>query len=247
MSALNPLPFPNIEAIASTVNRAFLLNLRYGDLDAKAVLDAAIHEVFPGRVALVSSFGAESAVLLHMAAAVDRDLPVIFLDTGKLFGETLRYRDALVARLGLRDVRTVNPATPAIAAEDADGFLFHRDPDRCCHLRKVAPLARTLEGFEAWITGRKAFHGATRADLPVFDSDGARVKINPLAAWDRPAVDAYFACHDLPRHPLQADGFLSIGCYTCTDRVAAGEDARAGRWRGRDKTECGIHKQRRAS
>ena len=239
------LPFPNAEAKARLANRAFELELSHGDLPAQALLQNVIREVFPGRIALVSSFGAESAVLLHLAAQAAPEVPVIFLDTGKLFGETKRYRDQLVARLGLTDVRSVTPEAPELDSEDADGLLFKRDPNRCCFLRKVLPLERALDGFDAWITGRKAFQGGSRSGLPLFEPDpaggGQRIKINPLANWSQDRIQAYFEDHDLPKHPLEADGFLSIGCMPCTERVLPGEDTRAGRWRGLGKTECGIH------
>jgi phosphoadenosine phosphosulfate reductase len=218
-----------------------MLVLRYGDLPTAELVAAMLRE-FTGRIALVSSFGADAAVLLHLVAAADRHTPVILIDSGKLFPETLAYRDRLVARLGLTDVRAAGPSLAALAAEDPDGTLWRRDPDRCCALRKVAPLAMALHGFDAWISGRKRFQGATRASLPLFERDEAgRIKLNPLAAWSPTHIAAYFAAHDLPEHPLVAFGYASIGCLPCTEPVAAEEDARAGRWRGRAKTECGIH------
>jgi len=202
---------------------------------------ATAFEAYAGRIALVSSFGAEAAVLLHLAASIDPTIPVIFLDTGKLFGETLRYRETLIRHLGLSDVRSIAPDAGRVTAEDPTGTLWRDNPDRCCALRKVEPLARGLHGFDAWINGRKRSHGALRAALPFVEQDGSRVKLNPLAAWSAADVAAYFAAHGLPRHPLEADGYTSIGCLPCTDRAVPGEDVRAGRWRGREKTECGIH------
>jgi phosphoadenosine phosphosulfate reductase len=217
------------------------LFLRYGDLPTARLVAAAIR-VFAGRIALVSSFGADAAVLLHLVASADRHTPVILIDTGKLFPETLAYRDRLVTQLGLTDVRAVGPSPAALAAADPDGTLWRRDPDRCCALRKVAPFAAALEGFEAWISGRKRFQGAARASLPLFERDaGGRIKVNPLAAWSPVDIAAYFAAHELPEHPLVAFGYASIGCLPCTEPVATEDDARAGRWRGRAKTECGIH------
>lgn len=215
---------------------------------AEAVLEAMIHERFAGKIVLVSSFGTESAILLHMIAQIDKATPVIFLDTGKLFPETLAYRDELVARLGLTDVRAIRPSGKQLAAYDPDGKLWQRDPDLCCSIRKTNPLDEALEGFEAWITGRKRSQGGTRANLEMVDSgaDG-RITVNPLAFWDDARIDEYFAEHDLPRHPLQAEGYASIGCATCTQRVQPGEDKRAGRWAGLDKVECGIHMPRRAA
>ncbi|HYE52573.1 MAG TPA: phosphoadenylyl-sulfate reductase [Azospirillaceae bacterium] len=206
----------------------------------RTVLESAI-EAFGDRLALVSSFGAESAVLLDMVAAIDPATPVIFLNTGKLFGETLRYRTRLVERLGLTDVREVKPDPADLQRTDPDGVVWAGNPDACCHVRKTLPLERALAGFGAWITGRKRFQGATRAGLPVLEAADGRVKVNPLAGWSRDRLLAYLDARDLPRHPLEADGYLSIGCMPCTDRVAPGEDVRAGRWRGSEKTECGIH------
>ena len=217
------------------------LTERYGRLDGADLLRPFLEREFPGRIALVSSFGAEAAVLLQMAAEIDRSLPVIFLDTGKLFGETLRYRDLLAKRLGLTDLRVIKPEEAAVTAADPEGVLWDSDPTSCCGVRKVAPLRKALAGFDAWISGRKRFHGDLRAFMPVIELSGAKIKINPLARWSKVRIEEEFARHDLPRHPLEADGFLSIGCLPCTDRVAPGEDFRAGRWAGREKTECGIH------
>jgi phosphoadenosine phosphosulfate reductase len=215
---------------------------------AECVLEETITGRFAGKIALVSSFGTESAILLHMIADIDRATPVIFLDTGKLFPETLAYRDALVARLGLTDVRSVRPSGAQLAAFDPDGKLWQKDVDLCCAIRKTNPLDEALEGFGAWITGRKRAQGGGRASLAMVEAgpDG-RTTVNPLAYWDDADIDAYFERHDLPRHPLQAEGYTSIGCATCTMRPRPGEDKRSGRWAGLEKTECGIHLARPAA
>jgi phosphoadenosine phosphosulfate reductase len=204
-------------------------------------LRTAITETYPRRIALVSSFGTEAAVLLHLVASIDRATPVLFVDTLKLFPETLRYRDLLVARLGLRDVRTIRPDAALVTREDPAGDLWRRDPDRCCTLRKVEPLAQALAGFDAWINGRKRFQGGTRATLAAIEQADGRAKLNPMADWSVEDIDGYFAIHHLPRHVLEADGFTSVGCLPCSAPTLPGEDRRAGRWRGQDKTECGIH------
>ncbi len=216
---------------------------RLRDAPAERILEEAIREVFPGRIALVSSFGAESAVLLHMVSRIAPELPVLFVDTGKLFGETLRYRDRLVRLLGLSNLQVVGPEPEETARHDPAGALWRDDPDRCCFVRKVVPLERALAPWRAWISGRKRYHGGERARLPRVEAVDGRVKFNPLADWSRAEIADYFARHDLLRHPLEADGYRSIGCMPCTDRLAPGEesDPRAGRWRGRAKTECGIH------
>ena len=218
-----------------------------GGAFAATLLRWALQTRFPRRIALVSSFGAESAVLLHMVAAIDRETPVIFLDTGKLFPETLDYRETLAARLGLSDIRTARPDRKRIAKLDPGGDLWRSDPDGCCWQRKVEPLDAALAGFDAWITGRKRFQGGARGALePIESEPDGRVKVNPLADWTEDDIAAYFARHDLPSHPLVAQGFRSIGCAPCTRPVRQGEEARAGRWAGRAKTECGIHLRRPA-
>lgn len=224
--------------------RARLLELRYGSLDAAALLDAAVNDIFPGRIAVVSSFGTESAVLLDLVAQVNPATPVIFLDTGKHFPETLAYRDRLVAHLGLTNVRNVMPAADDLAWADGDGTLWRRNADLCCQLRKVLPLERALSGFGAWINGRKRFQGGRRQSLGLFEATDARIKVNPLAAWDTAALARAYVERGLPRHPLGAEGYPSVGCAPCTSRSdEAG--SRAGRWAGSDKAECGIHQARR--
>ena len=205
------------------------------------VISAALKTVGRARLALVSSFGTESAALLKLMADVDPAIPVIFLDTGWLFPETLAYRDMLIEKLGLRDVRSIKPAEEVLSREDPDGELWYSNPDACCRIRKVEPLARALKPFSAWVNGRKRFQGGLRADIPVVEADGARLKFNPFANISREEIEAIFKLADLPPHPLVASGFLSVGCMPCTSRTAPNEDARAGRWRGRGKTECGIH------
>lgn len=206
----------------------------------RTVLEAAV-ETFGDKLALVSSFGAESAVLLHLVSKVKPDMPVLFLDTGMLFGQTLDYRRQLAAKLGLSDVRDLRPAYHDLATGDPEAKLWQTDTDACCEIRKVIPLDRALAGFEGWITGRKRFHGGARLSLPVVEQADRQVKFNPLANWAHEDLDAYMAEHDLPAHPLVAQGFPSIGCWPCTRPVEDGQDVRAGRWSDSEKTECGIH------
>jgi phosphoadenosine phosphosulfate reductase len=205
------------------------------------VIANALRVVGRDKLAAVSSFGIDSAALLKLIADVDPAIPVIFLDTGWLFEETLAYRDTLVAKLGLRDVRSIKPLEETLSREDPERDLWFSDPDACCRIRKVEPLVRALKPFAAWINGRKRFQGGLRADIAVVEEDGPRLKFNPFARATREDIAAIFASTGLPPHPLRASGFLSMGCMPCTSRTQAGEDARAGRWRGRDKIECGIH------
>ncbi len=221
------------------------LNTRFTDADTAAMVRDVLGERLLGRVALVSSFGAESAVLLHLVAATDPATPVLFLDTGKHFAETVAYCDALARRLGLSDLRILTPDAAALAARDESGLRWSYDPDGCCAIRKVAPLAAVMPDFDATITGRKGYQSATRAGLAHFELDrsdaAGRIKFNPLAEWDSAQIADYVAAHDLPAHPLVVQGYPSIGCSPCTTKVEAGEDPRSGRWKGWDKTECGIH------
>lgn len=224
-----------------TAADAAAMRARFAGVPTQEVLGELLQGELKGRIALVSSFGTESAVLLHLVASIDRDVPVIFLNTQKIFGETLAYRDALSEQLGLTDLRVFRPDPRLLAAKDATGLRWSYDPDGCCDIRKVEPLRRALAPFDAWISGRKGFQSGTREALPMFEEDDGRLKINPLAGWFKADLDTYFEEHKLPRHPLEAQGYLSIGCAPCTSVVRPGEDPRAGRWRGWDKTECGIH------
>jgi phosphoadenosine phosphosulfate reductase len=220
---------------------AAAMEARFAGVGTGDLLGELLTGELKGRVAAVSSFGAESAVLLHLIAQVDRDIPVIFLNTQKIFGETLAYRDQLSEMLGLTDLQVFRPDPRLLAAKDATGLRWNYDPDGCCDLRKVEPLRRALAPFDSWISGRKGFQAGTRIAMPRFEEDEGRLKINPLADWDKARLEAYFAEHKLPRHPLEAQGYPSIGCAPCTSKVQPGEDPRAGRWRGWDKVECGIH------
>ena len=227
---------------ASLAARVADLNARYRHHSAISVVERALADPDTGSVALVSSFGAESVVLLHMVALVDRTAPVLFLETGMLFPETLAYQRAVAGDLGLSDVRVIRASPARIATHDPEGLLHRASPDACCALRKTEPLAQALAPFDGWITGRKRFQSGSRAALAFFEAeDTGRIKINPLAHWARDDVADYMINNRLPRHPLVARGFASIGCAPCTTPVAPGEDPRAGRWRGAAKVECGIH------
>ena len=227
-------------AFDQTDSLAHRLDLQLRHADPRAVVEAAV-EAFGTRLALVSSFGAESAILLHMVAEVAPATPVLFLETGMLFGQTLDYRRNLVARLGLTDVRDLRPNYQDLAVADPQSKLHQTDTDACCEVRKVRPLDRALLDFDGWITGRKRFHGGDRLSLSMVEEAGTQIKFNPLANWGKDELDGYMAAHDLPAHPLVAQGFPSIGCWPCTNPVEEGQDVRAGRWAGQDKTECGIH------
>ncbi|UPK04956.1 phosphoadenylyl-sulfate reductase [Bradyrhizobium sp. 170] len=225
----------------TNVSPAQVLDRALRDASPAEVIESALKTVGREHLALVSSFGTESAALLKVMADVDPAIPVVFLDTGWLFEETLAYRDTLIATLGLRDVRSIKPLEEALSREDPDRELWFSDPDACCRIRKVEPLARALKPFAAWINGRKRFQGGARAEIPVVEDDGAKLKFNPFANVSREEIEAIYKMAKLPAHPLIASGYLSVGCMPCSSRTAPGEDARAGRWRGQAKRECGIH------
>ncbi|MGL4310050.1 MAG: phosphoadenylyl-sulfate reductase [Paracoccaceae bacterium] len=230
-----PLNLPVADRVAA-------LNDRYRHHGATSVLEHALKDPQVGRIALVSSFGAESVVLLHLVSVINPATPVLFVDTHMLFPETLAYQTEVAEKLGLLDLRIVRARPAALAAHDPDNLLHQTDTDACCALRKTEPLERALQGFDAWITGRKRFQGATRAALDFFEVEtDSRMKINPLAHWGMEDIRDYMDNNRLPRHPLVAKGYPSIGCAPCTSPVKPGEDPRAGRWRGSAKEECGIH------
>jgi len=231
-----------LEERAEAAIDARALDARLRSAEPQRILETAL-DLYGDKVALVSSFGSESAVLLHMAAGVDPSIPVLFLDTGMLFGQTLDYRQKLAAELGLTDVRDLRPLYQDLAVHDPAQDLWKSDTDACCRIRKVLPLDRALEGFDAWITGRKRFHGGARMRLKVVEAADGKVKFNPLANWTKAELDAYAAEHRLPAHPLVEFGYPSVGCWPCTQPADSG-DLRAGRWAGSDKTECGIHTPR---
>ncbi len=228
--------------LAPVPDRVTALNDRYRHHGATAVLERALSDPEVGRIALVSSFGAESVVLLHMVSVIAPATPVLFIDTEMLFEETLTYQKDLSDKLGLTDVQVIRPNRAEVFARDTDALLHQADPDACCALRKTEPLQNALRPYDAWITGRKRFQGGAREALQFFESEGdLRIKVNPLAHWAKDNIAEYITNNRLPRHPLVSKGFPSIGCWPCTSPVAEGEDERAGRWRGKDKDECGIH------
>ncbi len=213
---------------------------RYAGIEGRDLIAQVVRD-YAGRVALLSSFGAESSVLLHMVSEVAPDTPVLFLDTGKLFGETIAYRDQLVSELGLRNLMVIKPDEADLARSDPAGDLSSRDTDLCCQIRKTVPLARATVGYDVLISGRKRFHGAARSDLQFVSEQDGKLKVEPLAAFSAFDLANYMVSHHLPSHPLKLKGYHSIGCAPCTTPGGSEDDPRAGRWQGSEKTECGIH------
>ena len=228
-------------APASIVENAEALSQRYESMQPVDILSDALETTIFSRPAVVSSFGAESVVLLHMIAGIAPDLPVLFIDTGKIFGETLRYRDRVQHFLGLEDVRTVGPQKAIVDEADPIGALNRTDPDACCAVRKAAALNRALAPFDSWISGRKRHQSALRSQMSIVEIVDGRAKLNPLANWSREEIKNHLIENRLPDHPLVREGYLSIGCMPCSERVKPGDDPRSGRWTSFEKTECGIH------
>lgn len=219
------------------------LNARWGQVDAEDLLRAVLDPALERKAAVISSFGAEAAVLLHLISRVRPDLPVVFLETGQHFFQTLAYRRELTERLGLTDVRDIKPEAAALSNADPRGDLWRSAPDVCCAIRKVQPLSQALAGFDTRITGRKRYQNSHRAALEPFEAADGVLTVNPLAVWSADQIEDWLRDHQLPRHPLVEQGYPSIGCWPCTRAVETGEDARDGRWAGQEKTECGIHER----
>lgn len=217
------------------------LNETFGQATAQEIIHAASNQIFFDRLACVSSFGADTAILLHMISRFAENTPVIFLDTGKHFPETHAYVSTLIQELGLGVVATAYPQKTRVEVEDPAGELYTIDQDRCCHIRKTQPMLQALRPYSAFLTGRKRVQTLARAEIKPFEAFGQWTRVNPLWDWSREQIDCYFEEHNLPKHKLVTKGFLSIGCAPCTRAVAKGEDERAGRWAGTGKTECGIH------
>lgn len=232
---------PDASRVSAAAEQVLELEGQYGGLEPARVLELSIDRLFPGQIAAVSSFGADSAVLLHMIVQIDHSFPVLFLDTQKHFEATIDYRNSLVSDLGLTNVNIIEPEVSVLEADDPDGKLHVADPDACCHIRKVEPMARAVSPYRAWFTGRKRFQSGTRARLPVFEAVGDQIRINPLALWTSDDIEGYMYTNNLRRHPLVSHGYLSIGCQPCTSPVETGQSSRSGRWSGSEKTECGIH------
>ncbi len=226
------------------------LQMFYGDMDASMLLRSMIKEEFAGQVALISSFGADAALMLALVGEVDKATPVFFLETEKHFPETLVYGKALTEMLGLTNVHWLKPDPEMVARIDPTGDLWSTQPNRCCWMRKVEPLNRAVEalGIKALITGRKRYQTAERAEMHSIELDDKGIfRINPIAEWSRERQKQEVAARNLPAHPLVGQGYPSIGCAPCTKPVAEGQDERAGRWahtigiENEQKAECGIH------
>lgn len=234
--------------VVSSLSR---LQTFYGHMDAHELLHMMINVEFKDEIALVSSFGTGSALLLSLVAEVEKNTPVLFLETGKHFPETLDYVDQLKSHLGLTNVVMLKPREDLLKNTDPAGDLWEKQPNRCCWVRKVEPLQRELDtkGYKALITGRKRYQTPDRADMDTIEMhEDGRFRVNPLADWDKDKIKSELKSRKLPEHPLTSKGYPSIGCAPCTRPVKEGEDERSGRWAhtadepgGEQKIECGIH------
>ena len=205
-----------------------------------------------GRIALSSSFGPESGVLLHMVSRIDPSIPVLFLETGYHFPETLEYKEALIRFLGLKNVIDLkaDPKPKAEVVKRYEGVPYEKDPDLCCQINKVEPLDEALRNYDAWMSGIRRQQTDFRKSIRIaeeykrktgYESPQPLYKISPLANLTSREMWWYLKEHGIPKHPLYDKGYLSVGCWPCTRPVQAGDDERSGRWAGKAKTECGIH------
>ena len=208
----------------------------------EAILRWALNKFGPD-VALATGFGAEGCVLIQLLSSVSKNARIFYLDTDLLFPETYELRAQLETRYGVRIEQRVAPLSLRAQAHQYGERLWEREPNLCCHLRKVQPLQEVLAGLRAWITAIRREQTPARASVGIIERDRnfGLIKINPLATWSEREVWNYIKDHDIPYNPLYDNGYASIGCTPCTTMIQIGEDARAGRWRGLEKTECGLH------
>lgn len=226
------MSFVELSTISKSLNK----------LESKKILEKCIYYFFEKKIAYVCSFGAESAVLLHMISNIERNLPVVFINTLKLFNETIDYKDRLVREFSLKNITELTPSKEDIELYDSEGKLWSNNPDKCCNFRKVKILDNYLNNFQAWFSGRKGYQSDERSKNNIVELQDKKFIISPLISWKKKDVDDYYIKYNLPRHPLSDQGFLSIGCKNCTSKTVNLSDIRSGRWNGLQKTECGIYK-----
>jgi len=219
------------------------LNQEFETQSPQEIIAWAVSE-FRGKLGMTSSFGPESGVLLHMVSRIDAEVPVLFLETGYHFPETIEYKNRLVELTGMKQVRELraDTAKKAKVVAEHDGVPYEKNPDLCCHINKVEPLDEALTGLSAWMSGIRRHQSDARKSVRIVEQyDNGLFKISPLCNFTSRDAWWYLKEHNIPLHPLYEKGYLSIGCWPCTRPVQAGDDERAGRWAGKAKTECGIH------
>ena len=217
------------------------LNDNSKNLSPQNILENSINNIFKKKMVYVCSFGTESAIILHMVSEIDRSLPIILLNTNYLFKETIEYKDYLISKFKFSNFKEISPSIEDLNINDTKGTLWKENPDLCCNIRKVLPLQKELQKYEAWISGRKSYHEGERTNLKFFEYINEKIVVNPLANVNRNFVDSYFKKHDIERHPLFESGYLSLGCTHCTVKTSMIDSPRSGRWADKIKTECGIH------
>tara|TARA_X000000950_G_scaffold118865_2_gene148998 strand:- start:4701 stop:5384 length:684 start_codon:yes stop_codon:yes gene_type:complete len=217
------------------------LNSLFENKDCFSTIEILIKKIFLNKSAYVCSFGSESAVLLDMISKINNNFPIIFINTHKLFKETLDYKEILKRIFNITNIIEVFPSNLNIKNYDHNSDLWKKNPDLCCNIRKVLPLENALKNYEAWFSGRKGFHSESRKKKKIIELENNKYVVSPLLKWDQEKINEYFNDNKLVRHPLFNQGYLSIGCETCTSKSKS-SDFRSGRWTGTSKTECGIHK-----
>ena len=200
-----------------------------------------IEDIFLDKISYVCSFGAESAIILDMISKIKKDFPIVFINTLKLFQETIDYKNYLKESLGLKNIIEIQPETNELKYKDKNNDLWKTDTDKCCELRKVKPLNQALKNYDAWFSGRKSYHSDVRQENTMVELHDDKYIVSPLLNWKRVDIENYFLAHDLKRHPLVFQSYLSIGCTHCTSKTIDANDVRSGRWANSEKTECGIH------
>ena len=218
------------------------LNLRFQKQEANEILYESINKFFFKKIVYVCSFGAESAVILHLISNISKDFPVIFLNTGKLFDETLNYRNDLIKLFNLTNIIEIYPEKFDLTKHDANEVLWKADHNKCCEIRKVNPLKKALKPYTTWISGRKGYHSNERREKKVLEIVNSKFVLSPLINWSQNKITEYFESFNIPKHPLYKKGYLSIGCRNCTVTSSDSNNVRSGRWSNTKKTECGIHK-----
>ena len=243
MSELDVVSIPSFEMIRSAEAELDEINAGLAERGPQQILEWAIRQFSPNLTLACSFGGISGMVLLDMAVKLAPQIRVFYLDTGFLFPETYALQDEVARRYGIKPVAFQPQLSPAAQALEFGEALWQREPDKCCAIRKVEPNRRALEGMRAWIAGLRRDQSATRRQVRAveWDSKFGLYKINPLWDWTEEMLWIYIRAEEIPYNPLHEQGYPSLGCTNCTRPVAQGEDSRAGRWSGFNKTECGLH------
>ena len=233
-----------VMSVTSFLEKIDDLNRLYKNSSPEKILSFSIDK-FESKIVYVCSFGTESAIILSMISKINKNFPILLINTNFLFPETLEYKEKLLDNLGLHNCIEVTPEKESLKIYDPENNLWKTNVDKCCEIRKVIPLQKELEKFDSWISGRKSYHLDSRENLNPFEQANGKIIINPLVSMTKNQVEEYFNKNSLPKHPLFSEGYLSIGCINCTSKTTNFDNVRSGRWKNNSKTECGIHLQRK--